>query len=265
MENGWISVEGGELYFEEQGQGRPVVLLHAGVADRRQWDPQFDWLARSFRVIRYDVRGYGNSQPSKHPFDLTQDLFQVMDHRDIETAILVGSSMGGSTAIHAAVTAPERIQRLVLAGSGLFGFQPSRELPEPPQYRAMEAAMATRNIDRIVALTDAIWLSGLTKGADDIPEGVRALFRTMNRTHWLKTDPAISYLEPNDVPHLDQIMQPVLLFTGTCDTPYTLMVAEVLASRLPRVSRVDVPGAVHLPNVTHPDLFRQRLGKWISV
>ncbi|HBQ95938.1 MAG TPA: hypothetical protein DD856_13695, partial [Sulfobacillus sp.] len=100
MENGWISVEGGELYFEEQGQGRPVVLLHAGVADRRQWDPQFDLLARSFRVIRYDVRGYGNSQPSKHPFDLTQDLFQVMDHRDIETAILVGSSMGGSTAIH---------------------------------------------------------------------------------------------------------------------------------------------------------------------
>jgi pimeloyl-ACP methyl ester carboxylesterase len=61
VESGTLPVAGGGLYYEVAGSGDPVVLIHGGFGDRRMWDDQFDVLARDYRVLRYDHRGFGRS------------------------------------------------------------------------------------------------------------------------------------------------------------------------------------------------------------
>jgi len=58
MDSGLVKVKGGTIYYESQGQGHPLVLIHAGFLDRRMWDPQFIQFSKNYRVIRYDVRGF---------------------------------------------------------------------------------------------------------------------------------------------------------------------------------------------------------------
>src|SRR3712207_6704166 len=74
VEPGRVATEGGSLYWEAAGSGAPVVLLHGGNLDRRMWDAQFEALRGSYRVIRYDARGYGRSSRADRPFSAHEDL-----------------------------------------------------------------------------------------------------------------------------------------------------------------------------------------------
>ena len=110
MNLGFVDFDGGRLSYEVAGQGPSVVLLHPGLWDSRTWDVQFGAFSGRFRVLRYDVRGYGrSSRPERgRPYSHVADLVAVMDAAGMERAALVGCSMGGAVAIDTAVTAPSR-------------------------------------------------------------------------------------------------------------------------------------------------------------
>jgi pimeloyl-ACP methyl ester carboxylesterase len=110
------------LFYEVAGQGTPVVLIHGGQMDRRMWDPQFELFAKSFRVVRYDVRGYGRSATASLPYSDVDDLAALLDDLKIPKAHLVGLSLGGRIAIDFAVVHPERVASLVAVAPGLSGF-----------------------------------------------------------------------------------------------------------------------------------------------
>src|SRR5262245_50216583 len=93
------------------GSAPTIVLLHAGVCDRRSWRAVGDRLA-GHDVIAYDRRGFGDVPPADAPFRHLDDLLAVLD--TVSPAWLVGSSMGGGLAIDAALEAPERVAGLVL-------------------------------------------------------------------------------------------------------------------------------------------------------
>src|SRR5262245_50979516 len=90
---GMIQVKQPALYYEEQGQGPPVVLIHGGQLDCRMWDDQFALLAKEFRAVRYDVRGYGQSEDPQQPYSDAADLLAVLDQLGIAKAHLVGLSL----------------------------------------------------------------------------------------------------------------------------------------------------------------------------
>lgn len=122
-------VIGGRLYYEVQGEGEPLILLHAGGMDSKMWDAQFDYLSKQFRVIRYDLRGFGRSSKPEQPFYPVDDLYQLMQHLGIKRASLVGLSMGSGVALNFALEHPEMVEKLVLASmSG-----PPRNLPPQAQ------------------------------------------------------------------------------------------------------------------------------------
>jgi 3-oxoadipate enol-lactonase len=98
-QSGIAAVNGARLYYEVAGDGPAVVLLHAGIADSRMWDEQFDELARRYRMIRYDARGFGRSDLPAGPFAPHDDLRGLLQILGVERAALVGLSMGGATAI----------------------------------------------------------------------------------------------------------------------------------------------------------------------
>lgn len=106
--NGYAPVHNGELYYEASGEGHPLVLLHAGIADHTMWDAHAPVFAQRFRVIRYDARGYGRSHTQDTEFSDWQDLEDLLDYLQTPAAHLIGISRGGSTAIDFALQHPER-------------------------------------------------------------------------------------------------------------------------------------------------------------
>lgn len=123
------------------GAGRPVILLHAGYLDRRMWDPQFLLFARSFRVVRYDARGFGRSGPADAPYSFFEDLYALIRALELSRVTLVGASLGGAASLDFAVTHPEMmVEKLVLVGPGLSGYVwPREDLNQPWRVEARAA------------------------------------------------------------------------------------------------------------------------------
>jgi len=117
VESGYLPIPGARLYFEAAGEGHPLVLIHAGVADNRMWDEQFTVFAQRYRVIRYDTRGFGKSKTEDVEFSNHQDLLDLLDHLNVRKAYLVGASRAGGIAINFTLEHPERVDGLALVGS----------------------------------------------------------------------------------------------------------------------------------------------------
>ena len=116
-------VNGVALYYEVHGQGPWLVLVHEFAGCYKSWQPQIDVLRAHYRVLVYNCRGY---PPSTVPTDLAdysqdasiEDLSQLLDHLGIEQTALGGFSMGGSIALNFALSFPDRVRALILAGTG---------------------------------------------------------------------------------------------------------------------------------------------------
>ena len=121
------------LYYEISGDGELLVLVPAGIADSSMWDGQLAAFARRYRVIRYDMRGFGRSAMVEGPFSHHEDSRALLDSLSIERAFLVGCSIGGRAIIDFALEHPELVRALVPVGSALSGFDAGEEPPEIPQ------------------------------------------------------------------------------------------------------------------------------------
>lgn len=149
QKQGRVGVLRGSLYYEEQGSGEPVILIHGHSLDRRMWDGQFSELARRYRVIRYDMRGYGKSTPQTENFQFThaEDLIVLMDSLHIDKAHVIGLSLGGEVGADMVGWFPERVRSAVLVSGNL------RLTPGPSQpMRGAEAARYDEKIARNKAI-----------------------------------------------------------------------------------------------------------------
>src|SRR3954463_6383416 len=126
-ESGFAEVNGARLYYEAMGEGTAVVLVHGGLVDSRLWDAQMKPLSKHFRVVRYDIRGYGRSPAPTGEYYPHEDLRALLDYLKIDKATLVGLSLGGIVAADFALEQPARVERLVLVGSGLRGDKQPRD------------------------------------------------------------------------------------------------------------------------------------------
>ena len=87
------------IAYSVAGDGPPVLLLHAGVTDRRSWRPLIEHLGTGFRTIAYDRRGFGETTYEPEPYREMDDALAVLDAEDVESAVVVGASNGGQRAI----------------------------------------------------------------------------------------------------------------------------------------------------------------------
>ncbi len=121
--SGVAEVNDTRLYYETAGQGHPLVFLHGGQLDGRMWDDQWETFAKHFRVIRYDVRGFGRSAVRTKLYSAVDDLCALLKFLKVEKAYLVGLSLGGRIAIDFTLVHPEMVDALVPVGAGLGGFE----------------------------------------------------------------------------------------------------------------------------------------------
>src|SRR4029079_4976382 len=104
---GFLEIEGKKLYYEVAGAGIPLVFAHAGFLDGGMWDDQWDAFRQDYRVIRYDMRGYGKSDPLQAPTSRRAELHALLKHLQIEAAYLVGCSLGATMILDFAIEHPQ--------------------------------------------------------------------------------------------------------------------------------------------------------------
>ncbi|HXW46979.1 MAG TPA: alpha/beta hydrolase [Streptosporangiaceae bacterium] len=239
-----VRVGSDKVWAEDSGGAGPVlVLLHEGVADSRMWDPVWPALTASYRVIRYDVRGYGKSGPATQDYTLAGDLRAVLAHFGIPRAHLAGCSMGGLCAVEFALAEPDRVQSLVLLASGFEGYR----YPEQPELEAEYAALdAAGDEDGIVRLLLGIW------GAAGPDAFVTDLMRSSRRA--AANEEQFQHPGEGTYDRLEQLRPPTVIMVGDKDFPPLIAANEEAARRIPRCELIRMPGVDHYPTVRAPAL-----------
>src|SRR6185369_3177599 len=118
VQTGFADVNGAKLYYEVAGQGHALAFVHAWIADNTMWDGQFAEFAKHYRVIRYDNRGFGKTEPVDAEFSAREDLHGLLKFLGVERTYLVGCSNGGGISIDLTLEHPELVDALVTVGSG---------------------------------------------------------------------------------------------------------------------------------------------------
>lgn len=243
-----------KIWAEDSGGEGPVLLLlHEGVADARMWDPVWPVLTASCRAIRYDVRGYGRSPAATENYALLGDALTVLDHFGVAAAHLVGSSMGGGTAIELALAQPDRAKSLVLLCPGIPGYA----YPEDPAVEArFDEAAAAGDTERLVRLGLEQW----GRSGDD-PQ-VTELMRTAMRA-WENEE----HFQQRGTPvydRLGELAAPVVLLVGDRDNPGLIASNEAAADRIPGCELIRMKGVDHYPTMRAPQLVADAILRHVS-
>jgi pimeloyl-ACP methyl ester carboxylesterase len=257
-----IEVLGARLAYDDEGAGPPVVLVHAGIADRRMWAGLTPTLtAAGHRVIAYDLRGYGEStlspEPPPEPFANHDDLAALLGALGVERATLVGCSFGGAVAIDTALAHPHLVDGLVLVGSALSGHR----LVDDDFRRLWDEVVGEvdeEDLDAMAAAEVRFWVVGPGRRPADVDPRLIELALELDRgalaAEALVDELDSRELEPPAAGRLGEIGVPALVVAGAEDVPAILALAERLAAGLARGYRhPDIPGAAHLLPLERPE------------
>ncbi|WP_175507701.1 alpha/beta fold hydrolase [Nocardioides terrae] len=241
-----------QLLAEERGTGTPVLLVHAGVTDRRSWRPLVERLGDGVRCVGYDARGYGETTyEAEDGWSPVADAVAVLDAHGIGRAVVVGASMGGRATIDLALARPDRVRGLVLIGSAVSGAPPVGELPSEIAAldTAGDAAYDAGDLDEVNAIEAHVWLDGPLEDEGRVGGATRELFLAMNRRALEAEDPGEQAVVPPAWDRLDRIGVPVLVLVGDLDLPHIRRNSGHLASVIPGARLVELPGVAHLPHL----------------
>ncbi|GAA2353541.1 3-oxoadipate enol-lactonase [Saccharopolyspora halophila] len=232
----------------------PVVVLSNSLGnDRTLWDAQVPALAERFRVLRYDQRGHGATEPAPGPYglaDLGGDVVELLDRLDIDRAHFAGVSLGGMTGMWLAENAPERIERLVPICT-------SANLTPPQAWRERAAAVREHGTASMFEATLPRWFTPAL--ADD--PGVRAKYSDMlaatDDESYAACCEAIATMDILD--RLPEITAPTLVIAGAEDSATPPPHAEQIAASVPGAEVEVIAEAAHLANAEQPEAVNRLL------
>jgi 3-oxoadipate enol-lactonase len=253
---GFVDVPDGRLAYEDVGAGSAVTLVHPGLWDMRTWDREVErWPREGFRVIRYDVRGYGrSSRPSGRSYSHVRDLKALLDALDVPVTALVGCSMGGGIELDFTLEHPDRVRALVLVSSAMGGFEPLQEEEDwweevgAPIDEAVEAG----DLERAEDLRLELWAPLGTE--DDAGRRIRDI--AFDNIHELTIDEsAVVELDPPAARRLGEIDVPTLIVTPDHDPPHMRRASELLSRGILDAQLATIEQADHVVNLRRPEAF----------
>ncbi|RCH59706.1 alpha/beta hydrolase [Streptomyces sp. SDr-06] len=239
----------------EAGQGRPVVLLHARPTDRTMWDAHLPLLAKAgMRAIALDLPGHGDATvPDHREVSPWRDVLETLDHLGADRSVLAGNSLGALVALQAAVTAPERVEGLVLVG-----YRPHDQPASPRLDAAWEAertALAAGDLDAAVKAGVEAWTAA--GATEELRTHAARMLRHQLTRQLAHGEPPQAAdplgTGPAALRRLSGI--PALIGVGEHDMPDFHDGGEGLARDLDAGPTAVIPGAGHLAPLEQPEAF----------
>lgn len=251
-----VLCDGVQLDVEQAGSGPPLVLVHGSWAGKNTWDPVFLALAARFRVIRYDRRGYGQSQhPGGAPGVHIEDLLALLRTLGLTRSTLVGNSLGALIAMHVGLRAPELVGLVVAHEPPMLSLlERSSLIWERVQSAIARSMNAAQNGNHL--LSAQIYVDDLASCPgtwEYLPEALKQGF-VENARAFLDDASSLAELEltPSDLQRLGQAL---VVTRGDRTSPYLRLIVENLYSALPHLRRHVFTAAGHVPHQSCPADF----------
>ncbi len=246
-----IELNRSRIYYEAAGSGPPVVLLHGFSLDTRMWDDQFEPLAEHFRVIRYDLRGFGKSAlPTGEAYSHVDDLKALLDHFDFPHVYLVGLSRGGAVALDFALTHPNRVLSLVLIDTVLGGFNWS------PAQRERDGLVWQLAKEGGISAAKSSWLAhplfAPAQRQPAVADRLKEMVADYSGWHFVNSADE-RYPVPPAAERLGELKMPMLVITGELELPDFHHIADLICQQVLQAHKLVVPGAGHMSNMEAPE------------
>ena len=247
-----------DLAYSDEGQGPPVVFLHAFPLNRTTWAPQVAALSDRSRVVTIDLRGHGESDAPMWRYTLDQfaeDVRSLLKHLGIARATFVGLSMGGYILLALYRTHPELFQSLVLADT-----RATADTPDVKDARFSMAQIAYRRGASAIAdlMMPKLLSPASLEHRADLRDQLRAII-TGNQVSGIAGDLMAMEERPDSTPLLSTISVPTLVIVGEEDLASPPEEVEAMAKQIPGSTFVRIPQAGHLSNMENPDAFNAAL------
>jgi pimeloyl-ACP methyl ester carboxylesterase len=251
--SGFAGVNDTQLYYEVQGKGEPLVLIHSGGFDSRMWDDQVEAFSE-YKVICFDVRGHGKSKAPTKPYAEQEDLHQLLKFLKIERAHVLGLSLGGRIAIDFAIAHPKMVASLIAVAPGLSGYPYSAQ--DSLEY--IKVVYAIKKEDGSPA--GEVWLKSPynTPAMENssVAEKLRPI-AVENSKSWLINPLFALPIFPPAAQRISEVQAPTLLVRGDQDVPTITKIVDLLAEGIPNAQKVVIPGAGHVVNMEKPEDFNR--------
>lgn len=252
------------IFWEESGpaEGVPLVFIHAFPLDRTMWDAQVRAFEGAFRVVRFDLRGFGRSDAGDGQYTIelyTDDLFALMDDRKTGPAVVCGLSMGGYVALRAAQREPARFRALVLADTK------SEADTDEAKIKRHAAMLAVKKHPAVFA--ESFLKTALSEktvaGRREVTEPLKELIAKGNPLGMAGGVLALA-ARTDTTAALAGMKMPVLVLVGEEDKITPPAAAEAMKKLLPDSELRRIPGAAHLSNLENPEAFNRALAEFLA-
>jgi pimeloyl-ACP methyl ester carboxylesterase len=269
-----------EIAYKMFGKGEPILLISGGSADKNAWDPSFiSDLSSNHTVIVFDNRGVGNTTIGSQPYTIEQlanDTAGLLDALKIQSANVLGYSLGSVIAEQLTITNPEKVSRLILVGANCGG---TDVIPKPPEFLRLQSEIVDKisnnvsisqeeNMALVNASLGAGWISLHPESIENIPEG-QDFFATISpeaqegqANIGLRWD-ATNWNGVCD--ELAKVAKPTLVITGTDDNAYVPHENSlVIAGKIPGAWLVQIENAGHAVMDQYPDEINKILQTFLT-
>ena len=257
------NINNASIYYESAGTGKTLVFLHAGIADSRMWNAQFELFSKTHHCVRFDWRGFGQSSIVDSEFSPTEDLHALLDYLNIESATLIGCSKGGSIAMDYTVLHPERVSGLVMVASNPTGFEFAGYIP--PLWEKIKAAWEARDVELTAKLEIDMWV--VSEHREKIDPEIYDLAVEMNTIVLRNEKKSTGKERKSDlkaVEHLKDINVPVLVIMGALDDPDMGEAGKHMVETIPNATSVTIDDSAHLPSMEQPQAFNEALEAFLT-
>jgi 3-oxoadipate enol-lactonase len=255
---GFLHVQGAPLYYEVAGQGYPLLLIHAGIADNSMWDEQFHVFAERYKVMRYDLRGYGKSEFPAGLFANHEDAAALLTFLNVKKAHIIGISFGSQIALDFTLIHPEMVASLVMVAPAAGGHKPSADVI---RFNEEEEALLERgDLEGATELNLRMWVDGPKRTPEQVNPSVRRRVHAMQYHAFTVPIPEAAEeleLQPPAITRLQEVSVPMLIMVGDYDIPDKLALAQKLAGEIPGAQQVVIPGVAHMVTMEKPGEFNR--------
>ena len=254
----FATIGNAKMYLEMSGRGKPLLLLHSGIADHRMWAGQYSQFSRHFQVITPDFRGYGKSSTPNESFRHCEDIHGLIQHLGFTSLNIAGCSLGGKVAIEMAIAHPEMVSRLVLIAPGMPGYE-YRDKETLAKDVILEGLIASGRREEVADMLVGIWVVGLKRDRGTVDSAARALVREMILDNYASVTDKFPETPPvfDVMSRLVEIRVPTLVMIGDSDLPDMQAISRLVTDRIHGAKRQLIPNAAHLPNLENSMLFNQ--------
>ena len=264
-ESGFAEINGSKIYYEIAGTGEPLILIHGWSFDARCWDGQFDIFSKEYRVLRYDLRGFGRSAlpDTGAAYSQTKDLIALLDYLNIKKAHVVGHSFGGKVAFDFVLNNPEKVISLILPDAAM----------DVPGLKVSEDVITwirdTWKTGREKGVEEAkkLWIKGSPlKPAMNNPISaslVKQMIEDYSGWHWVNNDPHTRFVKfPPE--RLSEIKVPTLILVGELNPKIYHDWADIQKKYIPNSQKEIIPNAGHALNIENPEKVNELVLKFLS-